>query len=269
VTNAAQVAGMTEFPQDLRHYCRNPRCRSKLPSPVSNPREAFCTRGCYESFHLKRCRVCEQPLEAKYRKIKNGGDRTKFVRVQNSAQTCGSAECKRRWRERDCTGRFSAPKQAYGYQGSQKSNLRKETPVPQALFCAIQTPKWRQVAGPPLTPNQFHCATVADGPDGKWKDGGFERIEAKNRAALKAADQAEIEANGEFTEPGWREVISPDGVRCFVTQFSDVLIAPEIDAERVKALIEQIPDDLSIPDFLKREPVAFSESPDGLLVAAE
>jgi len=53
---------MTEFPQDLRHYCRNPRCRSKLPSPVSNPREAFCTRGCYESFHLKRCRVCEQPL---------------------------------------------------------------------------------------------------------------------------------------------------------------------------------------------------------------
>ena len=152
---------MTEFPQDLRHYCRNPRCRSKLPSPVSNPREAFCTRGCYESFHLKRCRVCEQPLEAKYRKIKNGGDRTKFVRVQNSAQTCGSAECKRRWRERDGTGRFSALKQAYGYQGSQKSNPRKETPVPQALFCAIQTPKWRQVAGPPLTPNQFHCATVA------------------------------------------------------------------------------------------------------------
>ena len=86
MTNAAQVVGMTEFPQDLRHYCRNPRCRSKLPSPVSNPREAFCTRGCYESFHLKRCRVCEQPLEAKYRKIKNGGDRTKFVRVQNSAR---------------------------------------------------------------------------------------------------------------------------------------------------------------------------------------
>jgi len=64
-------------------------------------------------------------------------------------------------------------------------------------------------------------------------------------------------------------VISPDGVRCFVTQFSNVLIAPEIDAERVKALIEQIPDDLNIPDFLKREPAAASESPEGLLVAAE
>jgi hypothetical protein len=63
-------------------------------------------------------------------------------------------------------------------------------------------------------------------------------------------------------------VISPDGVRCFVTQFSDVLIAPEIDAERVKALIEQIPDDQHL-DFLKREPAAVSESPDGILEAAE
>jgi hypothetical protein len=262
---------MTEFAEDLRHHCRNPRCRSKLPVPVRDLREAFCTRGCYESFHLKRCRVCEKPLEAKYRKLKpkNDDGRTKFVRVENSSPTCGTTECKRRWRLKDGTGRFSAPKPASGYQGSQKSNLRKETPVPQALFCAIQPPKWRQVAGPPLTPNQFHCATVADGPGDKWNDGGFERIEAKNRAALKAAEQAEIEANGEFTEPGWREVISPDGIRCFVTRFSDVLIAPEIDAERVKALIEQIPDDLNIPDFLKRDPAAISESPEGILEAAE
>src|ERR1041384_7259925 len=109
---------MTEFTQTLRHYCRNPRCRSKLSAPVSDRREAFCTRGCYESFHLKRCRVCEQPLEAKYRKIKNGGDRTKFVEVQNSSPTCGSTECRRRWRLKDGTGQFSALKRASGYQGS-------------------------------------------------------------------------------------------------------------------------------------------------------
>jgi hypothetical protein len=30
-----------------------------------------------------------------------------------------------------------------------------------------------------------------------------------------------------------------------------------------------VADDLSIPDFLKREPAAVSESPEGLLVAAE
>ena len=35
---------MTDFAQELRHRCRNPRCRSKLPAPVANAREAFCTR---------------------------------------------------------------------------------------------------------------------------------------------------------------------------------------------------------------------------------
>jgi len=238
-----------------RHYCRNPQCRAKLLAPVGNDREAFCCRGCYESFHLKRCRVCESPLEAKYRKLKpkNDGGRTKFVRVDNSSSTCGLADCKRRWRQKDGTGRFSAPKQASGYQGSQKSNLPKETPAAQALFCAIRTTKWRLIAGLSLTLNQFHFAAVPDG-------GEHQRIEAKNRAALKAAEQAEIEANGEFTEPEWREVISPDGVRCFVTQFRNAR-ALERPTESLP-----IPDDLSIPDFLKREPVARepAASPEGL-----
>jgi hypothetical protein len=44
---------------------------------------------------------------------------------------------------------------------------------------------WHIVAGPPLTPNQLHCATVSDGPDCQWKGGDYERLEAKNRAALK------------------------------------------------------------------------------------
>ena len=47
-----------------RHYCRNVRCRSKLPAPVENHHHAFCTRGCYSSFFLRRCRVCERPLDA-------------------------------------------------------------------------------------------------------------------------------------------------------------------------------------------------------------
>jgi hypothetical protein len=45
--------------EEVRHYCRNPRCGSKLPAPVSNSREAFCTRGCYNSFYLSRCLICE------------------------------------------------------------------------------------------------------------------------------------------------------------------------------------------------------------------
>jgi hypothetical protein len=46
----------------LRHRCRNPRCRMKLPAPVEIAHHAFCARGCYESFYRTRCRVCERDL---------------------------------------------------------------------------------------------------------------------------------------------------------------------------------------------------------------
>jgi hypothetical protein len=45
-----------------RHYCRNPHCRSKLKTPVENEHKAFCCKGCFESFYLNRCRVCERDL---------------------------------------------------------------------------------------------------------------------------------------------------------------------------------------------------------------
>ena len=86
---------------------------------------------------------------------------------------------------------------------------------------------------------------MSDGLDCQWKGGEFERVGAKNRAALKAADEAAIEANGYFTDPDWREVVSPDGVRCFVTSF----VAP---ARRALALPQPLTADLSIPEFLRR-----------------
>jgi hypothetical protein len=78
------------------------------------------------------------------------------------------------------------------------------------------------------------------------------RIEAKNKAALKAASEAEIEANGYFTDPEWREFVSPDACdlyhgKSYVTRFRDAA-APR------KLVMPPIPDDLSIPDFLRRTP---------------
>jgi hypothetical protein len=52
---------MVDFKVEMRKQCRH--CRSKLPVPVSNEREAFCARGCYNSFYRHRCRVCERPIE--------------------------------------------------------------------------------------------------------------------------------------------------------------------------------------------------------------
>ena len=64
-------------------------------------------------------------------------------------------------------------------------------------------------------------------------------------ATLKKAEEAEIEANGYFTDPDWGEVVSADGVKGFVTSF----VAP---ARRARALPHPLTADLSIPEFLSR-----------------
>jgi hypothetical protein len=56
-----------------RHYCRNLKCRSRLPAPIENVRKAFCCRGCHSAFYRTRCLVCEKdtgsnPLTGEKRK---------------------------------------------------------------------------------------------------------------------------------------------------------------------------------------------------------
>src|ERR1700758_760369 len=102
-------------------------------------------------------------------------------------------------------GRYAASSDAKAIQevpGNQ-SVLSGSKPVDQA------DRPWQQIAGPALTPSQFLCATLGGSAMDEAK-----RIEAKNRTALKAGEQAEVEANRDF--PDWQEAVSPDGVRCFV-----------------------------------------------------
>jgi hypothetical protein len=75
-----------------RHYCRNPKCRSKLSKPVSNDREAFCARGCHTAFNRKRRLVCEGPIE----------------RSRNDQKICRKAKCRSAWRARTGVGRSIA-----------------------------------------------------------------------------------------------------------------------------------------------------------------
>jgi hypothetical protein len=121
---------------------------------------------------------------------------------------------------------------------------------------------WRQIAGPVLTASQLHCATLPEGEiaDGKptWDGGSYERIAAQNRKALRAhfakpAEEAEIEADGYFTDPEWHEVISPDGVLSYVTCFQ-----PPV--KNVSGSQRHVPDDLSIPPFLDRRPEQLREA---------
>jgi hypothetical protein len=84
---------LTEFTETaLRHMCRNPRCRSKLGAPVSNPREAFCTRGCHSGFYRKRCLICEGQMERK----------------SERQLICGKRRCRNALQARQSLGRYVA-----------------------------------------------------------------------------------------------------------------------------------------------------------------
>ena len=129
---------MTELADTAQRYmCRNPKCRSKLPTPVSNPREAFCARGCHSAFYRTHCRVCEEPIEQPGR-----GERL----------ICRKAACIRAFRESSDT---------YRYQVAQTAESISETPD----FIDSKQPLkpdrgWFIVAGPEQTTSQFHCALV-------------------------------------------------------------------------------------------------------------
>jgi|SRR6516225_3144491 hypothetical protein len=152
---------MTEFQAELRHYCRNPRCRSKLPAPVGNPREAFCTRGCHSSFYRKRCLICEREMER----------RTEHQLV------CGKRRCRNGLQARSDLGRYHASSEAIH---------PLKTPIKPGIKTSHEGDRpWRIVAGPELTPSQLRAATVPDGPNCRWADGKYQRIEANNRALLR------------------------------------------------------------------------------------
>jgi hypothetical protein len=137
---------MTEFTQTLRHYCRNPRCRSKLPMP-SELRKAFCTRGCHSSFYLKRCVVCEAP----------------FTKTRANQEVCRKAQCRRAFREANERFRYYPTSAVFEASKTPDFIGSKSPPADDRA--------WRIVAGPELSSSAFHCATV----------GAAEAIDAINR----------------------------------------------------------------------------------------
>ena len=94
------------------------------------------------------------------------------------------------------------------------------------------------VAGPKITACVYHCATLPDDPD----------IAARVNASSDWGRIRKEIAWSKSRPPAPKEVQS-DWRPC----------SPSVP----------VADDLSIPDFLKREPAAGSESPEGFLVAAE
>jgi hypothetical protein len=117
-------------------FCRNPKCRSKLKTPVSNPREAFCARGCHTSFYLRRCLVCEGPLQ----------------RRNKTQKVCRKARCRIVWRARAGFGRYS-PSTGVSLASKTLDFIDSKRPLEPDRA-------WRQIAGRKLSPSQLHCGLV-------------------------------------------------------------------------------------------------------------
>ncbi len=107
---------MVDFTQELRHRCRNPKCRTKLKPPVENDRHAFCTPGCYSQFYFKHCIVCENGLPT-------GSTVRRLI--------CKRAKCKSALRA--APNRYKWPG---SYPGSQAALNCSETPIKSGLKTA-------------------------------------------------------------------------------------------------------------------------------------
>lgn len=151
---------MTEFVERERQHCRNPKCRSKLPKSVTNPREAFCVRGCYRSFYWHRCLACEEPI----------------MRRASNQKVCRKSKCRAALRVGAGFGRYHTP-----------SNAKRTPEDPDSVGSKqphTSHRPWRHVAGPCLTEQALRHAAV----------GGKEAVERTNQTNARYWREANAKA---------------------------------------------------------------------------
>jgi hypothetical protein len=228
-----------------RHYCRNLRCRSKLPTPIDNPHKAFCVRGCHAQFYRRRCVVCEKVL----------------ADGPSNRRLCKSARCRNEYR------RFH---HVYEYTSAAPGGASQSVERPQRSADKsginvgdLRSRPWRIVAGATPSPSTLHCATVPDGSGCRWKGGDYERIDARNRRLLEAHfDKLDSTAVDHCTVCGRDDDLVDHKIAdCWITTCRDcraksaAALAPPRDQKfqaDLDAYRAQIADDLSVPPFLKR-----------------
>ena len=139
-----QIGHQEQFSQDLRHYCRNRHCRSKLKAPVDNPHKAFCTKGCYDSFYLKRCVVCEKEKPS-------GRSDRKF---------CRRPKCRTEYHKNP--GLFGETASTI----TVRTDSSKSADSTGTKTGGLDDRPWRiAAAGSAISANVYHCATLPIDPD--------------------------------------------------------------------------------------------------------
>jgi hypothetical protein len=117
----------------------------KLREPVENTHKAFCTPGCYSSFYLKRCLVCENGKPVGHKKF------------------CRRPSCRNEYRVNPGLFELRAQKPAHASSGCALGVRNADETGPKSGLVDHRT--WRIVAGPVITANVYHCATLPLDPD--------------------------------------------------------------------------------------------------------
>jgi hypothetical protein len=211
-----------------RHYCRNPHCRLKLPEPVSNDREAFCSRGCHARFFRTRCRVCEGPIEQPVRGTRRICDKAKYKNAWRAGLGFGQYHDSNRAKppsEVPVNAESGGLDDLGLYPSPTFAEPPSEVPANKGPKVAVNDyrarPWWVVAAGKPLSANQYHCAIVGTAD------------------AVAAADRANA--------VHWRGLSSAPTITISAT-----IVATWTPAT---ASVSN-PEDLSIPAFLRRASAA-------------
>jgi hypothetical protein len=233
------------LPVKERHYCRNPRCRSKLKAPVANPRQAFCTRGCFRSFFHRRCIVCEREIERK-----------------TEHQRC----CERR----KCWADFKRDREHYlvGMGDISHSVIDPLTnPIKPGLKSGGwdgrpvvigewreggDKKQWRQIAGPLLSPRSFHLATL---PLHRSYADYLRRVNRapENPAALFQRNSQPLNLVGGYRFPNAPDIGTDLAVAITTTEANLLLDQIEDAPPLVPDIAVEVEEDgLDIPEFLRR-----------------
>jgi len=218
----------------LRHRCRHPRCGLKLRhGPTDNPRAAFCTAKCFDSYFRRRCLVCERPIDRK----------------NERRQLCGRARCRKQFqRHRE---RFYPPwyrtsvLSPNGLGNADKPGLKSGSKSGRAF---------RQIAGPELGPTSLRLASLPLDPEfaariARANSHYFEALKKSKRAAARKAlikrHHAPVNVLGgyQFSDAPVMDLSPTDLPSEWATQSRWQPTGAGAD----------VPD---IPDFLRREPVS-------------
>jgi hypothetical protein len=190
----------------------------KLKAPVENPHKAFCTPGCYSSFYLRRCLVCEKEKPA-------GSTARRLL--------CRRPRCESAYRQNRAFYAFPVPDTAL------TANVVRNADKTGTFSRDLDDRSWRIVAGPESPSAQLRFAIV----------GGKEAVEAVNRTNLRHWREHNAKAEDrccliKHHDPPINFPNAPtvDSNRPSSTKPTQVHNPTEIAA------------DLSVPEFLRRVP---------------